>query len=266
LKTEEYISSGILEAYAIGELSPMEMAEVEKIISVNPELKAELLRIEIAQEKFLSELAVAPPAWVKDSLLKKIDQAAPKAKVISMPVRDSINIWKYSLAASFALMLMASFMAYYYRNKWIESENSLAELLAQNQRMASEYNTVNQRLDKIELDIKVVNNPDFKRTIMNGTANAPSSMAYVYWNETTKEVYLSIQNMKQLAQENQYQLWAIVDGKPVDAGVFDSNAAGLLKMKDMTGAAAFAVTIEPRGGKTSPTLETMQVIGNVVKG
>ena len=69
-----------------------------------------------------------------------------------------------------------------------------------------------------------------------------------------------------LAQENQYQLWAIIDGKPVDAGVFDNNFKGLLKMKDVgTGAATFAVTIEPRGGRQTPTLETMQVAGNVVK-
>jgi hypothetical protein len=33
-----------------------------------------------------------------------------------------------------------------------------------------------------------------------------------------------------------------------------------------SGAATFAVTIEPRGGKASPTLETMQVAGNVIKG
>ena len=43
--------------------------------------------------------------------------------------------------------------------------------------------------------------------------------------------------------------------------------AGLLKMKEIpSGAQTFAVTIETRGGKASPTLETMQVVGNVVKG
>jgi hypothetical protein len=36
--------------------------------------------------------------------------------------------------------------------------------------------------------------------------------------------------------------------------------------KIVSGAATFAVTIEPRGGKASPSLETMQVVGNVVKG
>jgi anti-sigma-K factor RskA len=115
--------------------------------------------------------------------------------------------------------------------------------------------------------LKIINNPAFNRVVMKGTPNAPGSMASVYWNESTQEVYLSIQEMKQLAQDNQYQLWAIIDGKPVDAGVFDNNFTGLLKMKDIKpGAATFAITIEPRGGKASPTLETMQVAGNVVKG
>jgi anti-sigma-K factor RskA len=132
--------------------------------------------------------------------------------------------------------------------------------------MASDYNTVNQRLDAIENDLRVSTNPAFSRVLLRGTANAPGALASVYWNEKTKEVYLSIQELKELTQENQYQLWAIIDGKPVDAGVFDNNFKGLLKMKDIgPGAATFAVTIEPRGGKPSPTLETMQVAGNVGK-
>jgi len=117
----------------------------------------------------------------------------------------------------------------------------------------------------VKNDLKVVDNPAFTRVVMKGTENAPEAMAYVYWNQQTSEVYLRIQSLKQLAQENQYQLWAIVDGKPVDAGVFDGIENGLLKMKELTGAAAFAVTIEPRGGKPSPTLETLQVIGNTPK-
>src|SRR6185436_15448021 len=98
-----------------------------------------------------------------------------------------------------------------------------------------------QRLDKIEADLKVTNNPAFKRTILTGTKNSPESLVYVYWNESTKDVYLGIANIRELTQANQYQLWAIVDGKPVDAGVFDV-FTGLLKMKNITGATAFAVT------------------------
>jgi len=267
LNTQDYISSGILEAYALGELSALERAEVEKNLAQYPELKEELLLIEETQEKFLQKGAIQPKASVKEQLFKKIRQSKPDGKIVSMPAGNSqISFWKYAAAASVAIALVTSYLAYNYYGKWRSTENNLNELVAQNQQMARDYNTVNQRLDKIETDIKVIDNPAFSRVVMKGTNNAPEAMAYVYWNESSKEVYLSIQNMKTLAQENQYQLWAIVDGKPVDAGVFDGNMTGLLKMKDLGGAAAFAVTVEPRGGKPAPSLETMQVIGNVIKG
>jgi len=265
---QEYIATGILEAYALGELSERERVEVEQNLAQYPELRAALVRVEEIQEKLLMETAVAPKASVKAALFAKIDAAGHEAKVVPMrPTRSNTRAWQFAAAASIVIALISSWQAYHFWNKWRASETSLAELTAQNQRVAEDYNRVNQRLDKMEDDLKVVNNPAFKRVMMQGTPQAPQSMAYVYWNEASKEVYLSIQNLKQLSKDNQYQLWAIIDGKPVDAGVFDGGVAGLLKMKAIApGAAAFAVTIEPRGGKPTPTLETMQVMGNVVKG
>jgi anti-sigma-K factor RskA len=266
LNIKEYISSGILEAYALGELSADEMAEVEKNVLQYPELKAELRQIEEAQETLLLKTAIQPRASVKGELFKKLDQGMPQGKAVTITGHRQIRFWRYATAASVALALLSSYMAYTYYGNWRRTQSNLSELLTQNQRIAQDYNTVNQRLEKLETDLRITGNPSFSRVVMKGTANAPDALASVYWNASTKEVYLSIQNLKTLSQENQYQLWAIVDGKPIDAGVFDAVTGGLVKMKMLDGATAFAVTIEPRGGRTSPTLETMQVIGNVVKG
>ncbi len=268
MNVEAYISSGILEAYALGELSDRERAEVEKNLEQYPELKKELGLIEEAQEEFLMKAAVQPRSSVKRNLFEAIDSQKPSPKVVQLnPDKSDTSFWKLAVAASVTVALVTSYMAFNYWNKWKSTESNLTELIAQNQRVAKDYNNVNQRLDQIEKDLNIVNNPAFNRVVMKGTPGAPTSLASVYWNESTKEVYLSLQEMKQLSQENQYQLWAIIDGKPVDAGVFDGNFAGLLKMKNIqAGAAAFAVTVEPRGGKASPTTETMQVIGNVIKG
>jgi len=266
LNIEEYISSGILEAYALGELSAAERGEVEKNLALYPQLKEELLRVEEAQENLLMRSAIQPKASVKENLFKKIE-SAQGGKIVSMPMGGSqVSFWKYAAAASVTLALVTSYLAYNYYGKWRSTEDNLNDLIAQNQQMAQDYNTVNERLEKIETDIKIIDNPAFAKVVMKGSPQVPDAMAYVYWNAATQEVYLSVQNMKALAQENQYQLWAMVDGKPVDAGVFDADPAGLLKMKKMEGAGAFAVTIEPRGGKPTPTLETLQMIGYVVKG
>lgn len=266
MNIEEYISSGALEAYAAGALSDLERKEVEQNLIRYPELRAELRAIEDAQEKFLQRVAVQPDDVVKEKLFASLD--GQDTKIISLPrSTNTVQFWKYAVAASLSLALVTSYLAYSYRERWITSVISLNNLIAQNQQIAQDYNVVNNRINKIEQDLVILNDPSFKRVVMAGTANAPEAMAYVYWNEESKEVYLSLQSMRELSQENQYQLWAIVDGKPVDAGVFDGNLAGLLKMKDIgTGAGAFAVTIESRGGKSSPTIETMQVVGNVVKG
>lgn len=268
MNVEAYISSGILEAYVLGELSQRERLDVEKNLKLYPELKKELALIEETQERLLIKTAISPKPSTKKALFEKIDASKKITTVVALPASTSAAaIWKYAVAASVTAALITSYLAYDYRDKWKKTENNLAELIAQNQQMANDYNTVNQRLDVIENELRVTNNPDFNRILMRGTANSPGALASVYWNEKTNEVYLSIQELKKLSQESQYQLWAIIDGKPVDAGVFDNNFAGLVKMKNIgAGAATFAVTIEPRGGRPSPTLETMQVAGNVVKG
>ncbi len=261
MNIEEYISSGILEAYALGDLSAAERTAVEKNLAQYPELRKELVLIEEVQEQLLMKTAFQPRASVKAELFSKLEFNKPEAKVVVMQPAA----WKYAAAASIVLALITSYMAYEYYGRWRASEENLTTLIAQNRQMAEDYNTVNKRLDKIELDMSITDNPAFTRVVMTDP-KASGSMASVYWNEQTKEVYLSIQNMKQLAQENQYQLWAMIDGNPVDAGVFDVASNGLIRMQDMTGAATFAITIEPRGGRPTPTLEKLQVIGNVVKG
>jgi anti-sigma-K factor RskA len=68
--------------------------------------------------------------------------------------------------------------------------------------------------------------------------------------------------MEKTPAGKQYQLWAIVDGKPVDAGMI-GDCEGLCKMKVIDHAEAFAVTLENAGGSPAPTLTAMFVLGKV---
>ena len=261
MNIKEYISSGVLEAFVLGQLSREERAAVENNLEQYPELREELAQIEWINESMLVNLGVEPPASLKEKVIAAVQA---NGRLVKM---EPSFIWRYAAAASIALVLLSSYLAYDYRAKWKSAEVALNNLIAQNQQIARDYNQVNKRLDKVENDLRIIDNPTFMKVVMKGTVNAPESMASVYWNEQTKEVYLSVQNLRDLSKDNQYQLWAIIDGKPVDAGVFDSNLAGLIKMKEITkGAATFAVTVEPHGGRPSPSLETMQVAGNVAKG
>lgn len=264
MNIKEYISSGILEAYALGEVTPGERTEVEYNLSKYPELKAELELVEKTMEAFAMKGGIHPRVIVKKAVLDKVDVVEPNGTKV-IPIQGT-PIWRYAAAASIAIALITSYLAYHYYDKWETTSLALVNLIAQNQQIAQDYNVVNEKLDKIQNDFAIIENAAFTKVVMKGTANAPEALASVYWNSSTQEVYLSIQNLKELSKENQFQLWAIVDGKPVDAGVFDFVSDGLLKMKSISRAVAFAVTIEPRGGKTTPTLESMQVVGELPKG
>ena len=86
------------------------------------------------------------------------------------------------------------------------------------------------------------------------------------WNSVSKKVMVDVPSMKlpQHDEKHQYQLWALVNGKPVDMGVFDlpkADTAGVKEMKAIASAQGFAVTLEPTGGSINPTMDQMVVIG-----
>lgn len=264
MNVEEYISSGILESYVIGQLTANEQAEVNKMITDHHEVHDEVVRIEESLEALAFATAMEPNVGVKSSILDQVD-SQKQAPIHQLEQRILSPILKYAAAASIVVALGAVLMAYSYWNKWQQAEDRLASIVAQNQEFAENYTTVNQRLDDLRQSVSIMNSKDYERVVLNGTENTPNGHATVYWNESAQQVFLSIQNLKELSTDQQYQLWAIIDGKPVDAGVFDAkNNSYLVAMKDIgPGAAAFAVTIEPKGGSKNPSLETMQVVGNV---
>ncbi len=278
MNIEEYIASGILELYTLGELSPTEMAEVEEMSARYPDVQQELDRIQETLQAMALQSAIAPRPALKNKILDQIGtpattEAAPVASDASPITTNNkgrqtktVSWLQYGLAASIALAIVATLAAFYFRSQWKDTEQTLNSLQTQNLQMAQQYKTASQQVDRLSQDLAVVSNPDFQAVKMSGLDPAPNSKAQVYWNPDSRQVYLKVNEMPANPQDKQYQLWAIVDGKPVNAGLFDITGEGaqpLMTMQNISNASAFAVTLEPRGGSKSPTMEAMYVQGAV---
>ncbi len=267
---KDYIASGILEAYALDDLPQEERAAVAAMLAKHPELREELNTIEEGLEALAMETAIAPPADLKDSLFAALDEVQPEetlapepeTKVVPLAPKKSY-FWNYVAAASVSIALVSSLMAYDFYSRWQQSQAAYADVINSNELLANQNNKVNNELRKIEQDYGVLVNPDYDRVEMASVIQGQSFSASVYWNKKTEEAYLSIKELSELTAEQQYQLWAIVDGKPVSMGVFDLKTDALTQMTAVANAAMFAVTIEPRGGSENPTLDAMQVAGEV---
>ena len=55
---------------------------------------------------------------------------------------------------------------------------------------------------------------------LKGVEKHPEAKATVFWDQKTKEVYLNAESLPKAPEGMQYQLWAIADGKPVNAGMY----------------------------------------------
>tara|TARA_B100000508_G_scaffold141096_1_gene146918 strand:+ start:157271 stop:158122 length:852 start_codon:yes stop_codon:yes gene_type:complete len=283
LDLKEYIASGILESYVLGEVSPQEKQEVECLSSIYPELKEALVELQVSIENVADQNRIEPPADLKEKVLsnlfKEIDNDLEE-KVIKHDFtgerQDKVeensknNTWKLMAAAFFALFLIATTI-------FINTRSDNQVLAEQVEDLESEVSNKEKQVDQVSeeytamLDSKnnllaFLSDTNTRRVALKGTDLSASSLVNVYWNEATEKVVLHVDNLPTTPTKKQYQLWAIVDGKPKDMGVLpkDDMSAQFIDMTKTTGkAAAFAITLEEEGGKPEPNLDQLYVIGNV---
>jgi anti-sigma-K factor RskA len=154
--------------------------------------------------------------------------------------------------------VISTFASYFFYNRWSEAEDKNMVLLSEKNVLAQNYSAVKNVFDKTYEDMIVIRDRNTRVFTLQSTDTTKRFAARVYWNHLSREAFLDIQSLPVPDSGKQYQLWALVGGKPVDAGVFEvSDEAGLRRMKSVFEAEAWAVTIEPAGGSIAPTLSTM---------
>jgi anti-sigma-K factor RskA len=291
MNIQAYIESGILEEYVLGTVSPQEKQEVECMSHIYPEIKEELLRTESALEEYALKHQTPPPASLKESLFAKMNfdsaqeiedtkvgetkaedsETTPVVSTIRPVAQDEPRVidnvfntaetkvvtpfWaRLAIAASVLLAIFAGWSA-----------TQMSKLKQDNVEMVSKMGTMEKEFGYAQSLASLYRNPEYKTVRLAGLEKSPQSSVSAFWHTATNQVLLDIQNLPKPPAGKQYQLWSIVDGKPVDNGMIDNEFSGrVLKMKNTKpGAVAFAITLEKEGGVPSPTMEEMYVMGKV---
>lgn len=250
------------------------MRDVELKACQQAEIKTELESLQSAFERFAMNHAMAPRPELKNRIMKAIEEEEKKNRAASStqrkePVVRSLSSPKTGMAtflaaASLVLLAVVSGLAYYFSNQYSRAKLELAQLSQQQQLVKSQVDVMREAMNRSADQLHLVTDENTVRVTMKGTDKSPGSMALIYWNKQTQAVYLDIKSLPPTPSDKQYQLWFIdpVRG-PVNGGLFDVKPGEMVKMINAPAAAAFAVTLEPRGGSTNPTLDQMYVVGNV---
>jgi anti-sigma-K factor RskA len=264
---KEYISSGIIEAYVLNLASEEEVSVLICISKHNSEVQQAILEAQETLEDFATVQAMSPPDELKNTIWAKIsDQTnhptVPIEKteelIVKSPVTSSVRrltIRNWSIAASVLLALSIGTNIYYH-NKNTVNQNLLEQSV-------SKQESTQKSLISLEEKWAMLQDPAIKTITLAGVEQHPKLKAHVFWNTSTTDVYLSLENLPPAPEGMQYQLWAIVDGKPVDAGVFPlDHTDRITSMNQIPKAQAFAITLETKGGNPTPNLSQLYVMGN----
>ena len=275
------ISSGDLELYVLGMLSSEDAYKIEQLAKLFPVIQAELDAIEDALLNAANEIGEAPSPAVKDQLFSRLKSlpvsnntttSVPEvtpvsnehatAKVVPMyqPRRSNSGL---IAAAVIGLLLAIGALAY----TFINNNQQRTQMAAMQQKADSLQNFAaaqQQQVERYAKDMRFYQDTGYKMINLLPIPGRPKDiLAQVFWDKQTKKVYAANVSLPKAPAGKQYQLWAIVNGKPVSAGMLNEQTDIVEPMSIFNQAEAFAITLEKEGGVPTPTMSEMYVMGKV---
>lgn len=260
---KEYINSGSVEMYIMGAMSSSEQDEFEQNLLLYPELNREYLKAQGTLNDYAHAHSLNPRPELRSKILDSIsaeNKSTTKKKIIKLRENPSLT-YKYMVAACLAALVISTFASWFFYTKWDCAEDRYTALLNDKNQLAVNYNLVKMEFDRNSSDLMVMRDFESKVIQLNAIDSSRNYEARVYWNKNTREAYIDVLSLPVPPENQQYQLWALVSGKPVDAGIFDMGDDGIQKLKDIDKADAWAVTLEPKGGSITPTMNQMYLLG-----
>jgi len=226
-----------------------------------PELKRRLLNTIAAEGK------TDPSVFAK----RETKSSAP-ATIRPMPQRTFFQRAQGSLAWAAVFLLLAVGYGYFLQKSDIAKlRQQLAAQAAQLNDRQAEIKLLQFEMDRQQTVIQQIQKSQASHLLLVNLQGAEGKIAggvKVLLDPQTAGGSFIAYNLPPLTEAYDYQLWFILDGKPVDAGVFEVNDKGefigVVKHlpATLTGIAAFAITREPNGGRPTPTMPIYWV-GNV---
>jgi anti-sigma-K factor RskA len=255
----------------MGLASKDEMAEFERMCATHPEVRAARDAFENQLEHHAMQNSIAPPAQLQNKISAAIETEGDKLKTNGAIVNDPKEVetapvikmrgWKMAAAAAFILFIASAALNVYLNNQY-KTYQALYTSATNN--FAQKEQVMQTQMSEYQRSLGIVRDTAMAVVRMKGVPLSPQSMATVFWNKRSKDVYLMVNNLPQPPAGKQYQLWALVNGKPVDAGMLNwEQANSMAAMKNIPVAQGFAITLENTGGSPAPTMTAMYVLGTI---
>lgn len=245
--------------YALGALDGEERQRFEAHVRSCEACQKQLAQArEVAALVGLTAAEAAVPPAVKARLMEKIQkdkdatqQAA--AQTAQKPARKRAR-WGLRFSLGFAMAAVVLALVCF----WLWKQDTLHE--QQLSRMMARLEKTQAEAQRSQADVRamtrVVSAPDTVQVDLAHQAGTPPGTAHVFYNGRMGIIiYTGV--IAPAPSDKSYQLWLVPDsGAPVSAGLVEADqatGAAVAHLPRGLAAKAFAVTLEPKGGRPQPT-------------
>ena len=246
----------MLPARALSSLDAGDSVVLNEHLLVCAECRRELEAWEAtASVLSLSATPMEPSANVRERILKQVreerrSRTEPEAGANVVPFVSRSPRMSYGLiAAGIICTLLIGWIAILSR----QNRAARAEL----QKLKEQNEAMQEQLAREQKIVAILTEPGSKLTPLAGTTSLPGAQATLAYNPKGQSLLVA-QGLPAAPAGKGYQLWFIVNNKPLPGQVFNTDASGNGTMLDQMPSgvddkAIFAITMEDQAGVTSPT-------------
>jgi len=245
-KLQSILDSDLLENYLMGTTSDEESLQAENYISMYPEVRKTYDELQENLEAFARLHAIEVPDGLKDQIMARIRKENKKGN----------RFVKFAIAASFAILVSAGASYFFWdQNQSLQEENTIV-----NNKIDNLQEEMREQLEDVRNQFIVLQNPETKQYKFTGNKKAKELKAVAYVNPVKKLSYLNVSKLPHLPEDQCYQMWAEVNGEMLNLGIIKEADKRLLALPYSDNAVGY-ITIEPKGGNDSPTVEN--IVANI---
>lgn len=195
-----------------------------------------------------------PPAYVKDSLVRRVAESAP----LTRRAGSRSGAWRWVGATAVVASLLAAFTATVVAARYEARLGQVArETAALRARLQADQAALAAQVATYREIVDLLRDPATRVVTLSGQGPMPEALARVIWNERTGG-HVFVSNLAPPPPGKTYELWTIGEGPPRPAGLIalPPEGTGNQRIDPVPGGApvkVFAVTLEPAGGTPAPT-------------
>jgi anti-sigma factor RsiW len=225
----------LLGAYALDAVDRDEAAEIESHLRECPRCRSEVAAHR-ETAALLVDTHLEPPAALWDRVAADLEEVAPPLDLSRFTPRarpqNRFTPARVAMAAAVAALLGVGALSY------------------QQQQKVDDVEAVLQDQELAVAALAAFDDPEARHSTLRAGDGSPQVRAVVLPDGSG---YLLADRLPSLAQGRTYQLWGMIEGQPVSAGVLGADPT-VVAFRVREGTSALAISEETAGGADRPTL------------